>query len=65
MASSFKIQGSADEYTMFVINGLIGINGKTKADVVTTLLRLWMHDNADYLKECGLSVKDWKNSTKK
>ncbi len=58
---AFKIQSNAEEYTNFVLEGLINIKGTSKSDVISYILKSWIDDNAKLLSEMELSVKDWKN----
>lgn len=58
--TSKKVQCTVDKYTDFVISGLIGIKGTSKADVTSYILKAWIDQNAGLLKDFELSVPDWK-----
>ena len=59
-SSSFKVQSSVEEYTLYVLEGLIGIQGTNTSDVISSILRSWMRDNSDKLDSWGLGIKEWK-----
>lgn len=63
--ASHKVQSNIEGYSLFVLKGLIDIHGKSVSDVVSFLIKNWIHDNGDTLESYGLSVKDWKKEEKK
>lgn len=60
-SSQHKIQSVVDDYTNFVIDGLIGIKGRSRSDVLSHVVKSWIERNAELLREYDLSVQDWKN----
>ena len=56
---TFKIQSSVEEYTFFVLEGLINIKGTSISDVVSYVIKSWIDQNSNLLEKMGLSVKDW------
>ncbi len=55
-----KVQSSVEEYTNFVLTGLIGIKGTSKSHVISFIIKSWITANSELLENYGLSVKDWK-----
>ena len=62
MTTAFKIQSTVEEYTSFVLEGLINIKGTSTSDVVSYILKSWIDENDKLLEGMGLSVKDWRRS---
>ncbi len=60
--SAQKIQSSVEEYTYFVLEGLIGNKGTSKSDVVSYIIKSWIDTNIQLLKEYDLSFKDFKKA---
>ena len=54
---SFKVQANVEEYTHFIIENLIGIKGTNSSDVVSFILKEWISEHRDELKDYGLSVR--------
>ena len=65
MKKTYKVQSSVEEYTFFVLEGLVNIKGTSVSDVVSYIIRSWIDSNDKLLQGMGLSVTDWKNSKKK
>ncbi len=63
--STYKIQSSVEEYTNFVLEGLIGNKGTSKSDAVSYIIKSWIDNNTHLLKEWGLSYKDFKETKNK
>ena len=59
-----KLQIYTEKYTKYVIGGLVGIKGKSESDVANYILKEWIGDHLDELKEYGISVKNAKNERK-
>jgi hypothetical protein len=55
-----KIQANIEDYTNFVIEGLIGIKGTSKSDVVSCIIKEWITTNFNLLTEMDLSVRNWR-----
>ncbi len=56
----FKVQTNIEDYTNFVIEGLVGIKGTSKSDVVSYIIKEWISNNYSLLDEMDISVKNWK-----
>jgi hypothetical protein len=56
-ARTFKVQANVEEYTHFVVENLIGIKGTNSSDVVSYVLKEWISEHRDELKDYGLSVR--------
>ena len=56
-SKSFKVQANVEEYTHFVVENLIGIKGTNSSDVVSFILKEWISEHRDELKDYGLSVR--------
>lgn len=65
MKKPYKVQSTVEEYTYFVINGLVNIKGTSASDVVSYIIRSWIDNNDKLLEGMGLSVKDWKRLKEK
>ena len=59
----YKAQASVEAYTHYVLKGLVGIKGTSISDVVSHILRTWIDQNRDLLKEYDLSVQDWRKQS--
>ena len=46
-----------EPYTEFVMEMLVGIKGKSKSDVANFILKEWISDHMDELKEYGITVE--------
>ena len=46
-----------EPYTKFVIKNLINIKGKSESDVANFILKEWISDHLEELKEYDLTVK--------
>ena len=57
---SNKVQTSVSDYHLFVIEGLVGIEGVSKSDVLSHIIRSWIDNNINLLNSAGLTIKDWK-----
>jgi hypothetical protein len=53
-----------EQYTKFVIKNLIGIKGKSESEVASFLLKNWISDHLDELKEYGITVEKARNEGK-
>ena len=60
-----KIQANIEDYTNFVIEGLIGIKGTSKSDVVSYIIKEWISINSNLLTEMDLSVRSWRGKNNK
>jgi hypothetical protein len=58
---TFKIQSNVEEYTYYVLDGLIRIKGTSISDVVSYVIKSWIDQNKDLLESMGLSVDSWRN----
>lgn len=58
---SHKAQASVEAYTWYVIQQLVGIKGRNDSDVVAFILKDWIGDHKDELKEYGIDVSKWKS----
>lgn len=54
-----KIQTRVTEYHKWVIERLIGIDGKNEADVLSRMVQDWVNDHEERLTARGLSVRDY------
>ncbi len=59
---SYKIQGNVEAYTSFVVNELVGIKGRNPSDVVAFIVKDWIGDHREELKEYGIDVSTWKSN---
>ena len=57
---TFKIQSNVEEYTYFVLEGLINIKGTSISDVVSYVIKSWIDQNSNLLETMSLSVKNWR-----
>jgi hypothetical protein len=62
---SAKVQSSIKGYTLFVLDGLVGIYGKTRSEVVGYILKSWIRDDRNELKENSLGIMDWRKTMRK
>ncbi|MBN2014292.1 MAG: hypothetical protein JW778_03845 [Candidatus Altiarchaeota archaeon] len=46
-----------EPYTKFVIKNLVKIKGRSESDVANFILKSWISDHLDELKEYGITVK--------
>lgn len=58
---SYKIQGNVEEYTHYVVNQLVRIKGRGPSDVVAFIVKDWIGDHREELKEYGIDVASWKS----
>ena len=61
----YKIQSNVEEYSNFIIEGLIGTKGTSKSDVVSYIMKSWIDNNIPLLKEYDLSFRDFKETKNK
>lgn len=64
MTSSNGFSIYLDKYSKYVIQKLIDIKGKSQSDVTNFIIKDWIGDHLDELKEYGISVKNAKNENK-
>ena len=62
---SNKVQTTVTDYHLFVLQGLINIQGRSLADVLSYMMTSYIEKNNDLLVSSGLTVKDWQESKKK
>ena len=55
-----KVQTNVSDYQLFVIEGLVGIEGKSKSDVLSHIIRSWIDTNINLLESADLTIKAWK-----
>ena len=60
--NTYKVQSSVEDYTYYVLEGLIHIKGTSISDVVSFVLKSWISDNDALLEGMGLSVRDWREA---
>lgn len=58
---SHKAQANVEAYTWYVIRELVGIKGRSDSDVVAFILKDWIGDHKDELKEYGIDVVKWRS----
>ena len=46
-----------EPYTKFVIRSLVGIKGKSESEVTSFILKDWMSDKMDELRDYGITPK--------
>ncbi len=46
-----------EPYTKFVIKNLVGIKGKSESEVASFILKDWMSDRTDELRDYGITPK--------
>jgi len=56
-AKTHKIQANVEDYSHFVVENLIGIKGTNSSDVLSFILKEWISEHREELKEYGLVVK--------
>ena len=54
---AYKVQANVEEFTNFVVQNLIGIKGTNASDVVSFIIREWISEHREELKDYGISVK--------
>ena len=59
-----KLQVYTEKYTKYVIQKLIGIKGKSESDVVNFIIKDWIGDHQEELREYEISVKNAKKEGK-
>ena len=59
-----KVQVYTEKYTKYVIQELIGIKGKSESDVVNYILKDWIGDHIEELKDYDISVKNARSDGK-
>ncbi len=59
-----KLQVYTEDYTKYVVQHLVKIVGKSESDVVNFILKQWMLDHREDLKEFGIRVKNAKKEGK-
>ena len=60
-----KIQTTVTDYHRFVLEGLVGIQGRSKSDVLHYILTSYIEKNFDLLKSADLTVRHWRNQAGK
>jgi hypothetical protein len=55
-----KLQVYTEKYTKYVIRHLVDIVGKSESDVVNFIIKQWMMDHREDLKEFNIRVKNAK-----
>jgi len=61
----YKAQSNVEDYTYFVLKGLIGIKGSSISHIISHIIKSWIHDNHDLLEKWNLSVVDWRKEKEK
>ncbi len=54
-----KLQATAEPYTCYVVNQLVGIKGRGPSDVVAFIVKDWIGDHRDELADYGIDVPMW------
>jgi len=57
---SNKLQTTVSDYHLFVIEGLVGIQGKSKSEILSHFIRSWIENNSIMLSTAGLTIKEWR-----
>jgi hypothetical protein len=58
-AKVHKLQASVEDFTNYVVHGLVGIKGRSAADVTAFILKDWIGDHQDELARYGIDVASW------
>lgn len=53
---STRLNIYSEAYTEFVINSLVNIKGKSISDVANFIIKEWISDHREELKEYGITV---------
>ena len=61
-ANNPKVQCTIDQYTDFVIDGLITVKGTSRSDVASYILKSWIDMNISLLTEYQLSYSHWSDA---
>ncbi|UCF12299.1 MAG: hypothetical protein JSW06_09700 [Thermoplasmatales archaeon] len=64
MTSSNGFSIYLDKYSKYVICQLIDIKGKSQSDVTNFIIKDWIGDHFEELKEYGITVKNAKKEDK-
>jgi len=62
--NSHKTSTVLESYSFFVVEELIGIKGTNISDVVNYVVKDWISEHTDELREYGISVKEWRSKRK-
>jgi hypothetical protein len=57
---TYKIQANVENYTNYVVEKLIGIEGTSKSDVVSFIMKDWIKHNQDFLEKSKCGVMHWR-----
>lgn len=62
---TFKLQATVDATTDRVIGDIavLGFQGTTKSEVVCSILRMWLWDNQDKLRQNGVQISQSDNKS--
>ena len=55
-----KLQASVEDFTNYVVEELIGIKGRSSADVTAFIVKDWIGDHQDELARYGIDVAAWR-----
>jgi hypothetical protein len=59
-----KIQAYTEDYTKYVVQKLKRIKGKSESDVVNFIIKDWIGEHWEELKEYGINIKNAKKEKK-
>lgn len=59
-----KLQVYTEDYTKYVVQHLVKIVGKSESDVVNFIIKQWMIEHKDTLRDWGISVTKAKEEGK-
>jgi hypothetical protein len=64
-AKVHKLQASVEDFTNYVVQELIGIKGRSSADVTAFIVKDWIGDHQDELTRYGIDVAAWRKGLRK
>lgn len=54
-----KVSTKLESYSHYVLTQLIGIKGKSISDVLSFIVKQWISDHQDELRQDGIDVQKW------
>lgn len=60
---SHKLQASVEGFTFYAVTRLIGIKGRSSADVTGFIIKDWIRDHQEELAGYGIDVATWRKES--
>lgn len=63
MAKNPQVGITLDGYHRFVVERFKDVLGTSRSDVVQYMVRAWVSDHSEQVRQAGASIEDWRRDT--